>query len=127
MLRKYYLTLNHKVKFKNSVIKTPFCKVHLIYLIPYFRKFKFVRVCSLVGRYLYNVYIVKCLKLCFANRNAHVYIKVVLFTKNNENTVPKGRALMQMYRVIHQTKRENTLFFCKLLPLSDRVIQCQEL
>ena len=33
--------------------------------IPYFRIIKFVRVCSLVGRYFYNVYIVKSLKLCF--------------------------------------------------------------
>ena len=27
-------------------------------------------------------------------------IMVVFFTKNNENTNPKGRALMQMYRVV---------------------------
>ena len=33
--------------------------------IPYVRMFKFVRVCSLVGRYFINVYIVKSLKLCF--------------------------------------------------------------
>ena len=32
--------------------------------IPYFRKFKFVRVCFHVGRYFYNVYIVKRLQLC---------------------------------------------------------------
>ena len=31
----------------------------------YFRMFRCVRVCSLVGKYYYNVYIVKCLKLCF--------------------------------------------------------------
>jgi len=34
---------------------------------------------------------------CFVNQNAHVYIKqytVVFFTNNNENTSPKGRALM---------------------------------
>ena len=27
--------------------------------------------------------------------------------KNNENTYPKGRALMQMYKVVPQTKRGN--------------------
>jgi len=32
----------------------------------------------------------------------------VFFTKNNENTYPKGRALMQMYRVVPQTKRGNS-------------------
>ena len=34
-------------------------------------------------------------------------IVVVIFTKNIENTYPKGRALMQMYRVVPQTKRGN--------------------
>jgi len=37
----------------------------------------------------------------------------VFFTKNNENTYPKGRALMQTYRVVPQTKRgefERTLY-----------------
>jgi len=29
----------------------------------------------------------------------------VLF-KNDENTYQKGRAIMQMYRVVHQTKRD---------------------
>jgi len=29
---------------------------------------------------------------------------VVLFTKYNENTFPKGRAFIQMYRVVPQTK-----------------------
>ena len=33
--------------------------------IPYFPKFKFVRVCSLVGRYICNVYVEQRLKLCF--------------------------------------------------------------
>jgi len=28
--------------------------------------------------------------------------------KTNQNTYPKGRALMQMYRVVRQTKRGNT-------------------
>jgi len=31
----------------------------------------------------------------------------VFFVKSNENTYPKGRALMQMYRVIPITKRRN--------------------
>jgi len=34
---------------------------------------------------------------------------VVFFPKNNENTYPKGRALMQMYRVVIQTKRGNLI------------------
>jgi len=33
---------------------------------------------------------------------------VVLFVTNTENTYPKGRALMQMYRVVPKTKRENS-------------------
>ena len=33
--------------------------------ISHFRIFKLVRVCSLVGRYFYNVYRVNRLKLCF--------------------------------------------------------------
>jgi len=32
---------------------------------------------------------------------------IVLFVKSNENTYPKGRALMQMYRVVSITKRGN--------------------
>ena len=32
---------------------------------------------------------------------------VVFFVKSNENTYPKGRALKQMYRVVHITKRGN--------------------
>jgi len=33
---------------------------------------------------------------------------VVFFVKFCENTYPKGRALIQMYRVIHTTKRGNS-------------------
>jgi len=33
--------------------------------------------------------------------------RVVFFVKNNENTYPKGRALMQMYRIVPITKRGN--------------------
>jgi len=29
----------------------------------------------------------------------------VFFVKSNENTYPKGRALMQIYRAVHKTKR----------------------
>ena len=32
---------------------------------------------------------------------------IVLFVKSNENTYPKGGALMQMYRVVPLTKRGN--------------------
>jgi len=32
---------------------------------------------------------------------------VVFFVKSNENTYPKGRALMQMFRVVPITKRGN--------------------
>ena len=47
---------------------------------------------------------------CFANQNVHVYVKHSSFLNNNdENTYPKGRALMQRYRVVPpQTKRGNT-------------------
>jgi len=37
----------------------------VVTFIPYFLVFKFVRVCSLIGRYSINVYIVESLKLCF--------------------------------------------------------------
>ena len=49
------------------------------FVIPYFRNFKFVRVSSLVGRYFYNVCIVKKIKLYFPQMSrtiiyVHVYI-----------------------------------------------------
>jgi len=34
---------------------------------------------------------------------------VVFFVKSNGNTFPKGRALMQMYRVVPITKRVNII------------------
>jgi len=34
---------------------------------------------------------------------------VVFFVKSNENTYPKGRALMPMYRVVPETKRGSWL------------------
>jgi len=34
---------------------------------------------------------------------------VVFFVKSNENTNPKGRALIQMYRVVFITKRGNCM------------------
>jgi len=34
---------------------------------------------------------------------------VVFFVKSNENTYPKGRALMQIYRVVPITKRGNSV------------------
>jgi len=48
---------------------------------------------------------------------------VVFFVKSNENTYPKGRALMHMYRVIPQTKRGRSpisWFFEGSLILIDR-------
>jgi len=49
---------------------------------------------------------------CFVNQNAHVYKKtvnmVVFFVKRNENTYSKGRALMQIYRVVPIRKRGNS-------------------
>ena len=36
---------------------------------------------------------------------------VVFFVKSNENAYQKGRALMQMYRVIPQTRRGNTMSY----------------
>ena len=45
---------------------------------------------------------------CFANQNAHILIKHGSFLyKNYEYTYAKGRALMQMYRLVPQTKRRN--------------------
>jgi len=38
----------------------------------------------------------------FINQKVNI---VVFFTKNNENTYPRGRVPMQMYRVVSQTKR----------------------
>ena len=93
-------------------------------LLLYFRKFKFVRVSSLV-QYLYNMYIVKRFEIVFSfnvhvyaiNRNASVICQSectclyqtvnmeVSFVKSNENTYPEGRALMRIYRVVPHTKR----------------------
>jgi len=39
----------------------------------------------------------------------------IFFVKSNENTYPKERALMQMYRVVPITKRGNTLILFKTL------------
>ena len=48
---------------------------------------------------------------CYANQNAHVYVKqfklVFFFLKIMKIPTKKGRALMQMYRVVPQTKRGN--------------------
>ena len=42
---------------------------------------------------------------------------VVFFVKSNENTYPKGRALMQMYKVVPIKKRGNcTKITCQYLP-----------
>jgi len=34
-------------------------------------------------------------------------VPVVFFIKYDENTYPKGRAILQLYRVVPQTKRGN--------------------
>ena len=36
---------------------------------------------------------------------------VAFFVKSNENTYPKGRALMQIYRVVPKTKRGSWLYY----------------
>ena len=56
------------------------------------------------------------LDLPITNRNAsvlcqctclHIAVNMIAFyVKRNENIYPKGRALMKMYRVVPQTKRE---------------------
>ena len=114
--------------------------VFVVFGIPYFQRFKFVRVCSLVGRYFYNMYIVKqvwnCVFLFMSRTIIYILVYIILdfsityriasvlcqsecvclhktvnivvfFVKSNENTYPKGRLLMQMYRVVPITKRGN--------------------
>ena len=44
--------------------------------------------------------------------------RVFFSTKNNENTYPKWRALMQMYRVVPKSKRENWVIDLDLSPFS---------
>ena len=44
---------------------------------------------------------------------------VVFFTPKNGNIYPKGRALMQMYGVVPQTKRENRFYRWLVLDLFD--------
>ena len=39
---------------------------------------------------------------------------VVFYVKSNENTYPKGRALMHISRVVHITKRGNRVLFAVL-------------
>ena len=52
---------------------------------------------------------------CFVIQNAHKTINMVVFlVKSNENTYPKGRALMQMYSVLPITNRRNMeVKFCR--------------
>ena len=65
----------------------------------------------------FHVYII--LDFLITYRNASVFCQsegsclhkttniAVFFVKSNENAYPKGRALMQMYRVVPQTTRGN--------------------
>ena len=99
----------------------------------------FAWVLSLLGRYFYNMYRVKmlCFTLMLRTiiyfpvniildfpisyRNTSVMCQsdcaclhqtvnmVVFFVKSNQNTYPKGRALMQMYRVASIRKRRNNV------------------
>ena len=56
-------------------------------------------------RFSYNNAAVFCQSECAClHKTAN---KTVFFVKSNENTYPKGRALMQMYRVVPQMKRGN--------------------
>ena len=109
--------------------------------IPYFWNLEFVRVCSLDGRIFYNVYTVKSLKLYFplvsrtiiyfhvyiisdfpiTYRNASVlcqseytYLHKTenIFFKSNENTYPKGRALMQMYKCCCPSNEKREFLLC---------------
>jgi len=53
---------------------------------------------------------VLCQSECaFLHKTGNKKVMVVFFVKSNENTNPKGRALMKMYRVVHITKRGNGL------------------
>jgi len=59
-------------------------------------------------RLSYNKKYIEMLQ-CFVNQNGHVYINSKhgsFFVKSYENTFPKGRALMQMYRVVPITKED---------------------
>jgi len=68
-------------------------------------------------KYTFHVYIILDFPITY--RNASVLCQsecaclqkkvnmVVFFTKTIENTYPKGRALMQMYRVVPKMKRRN--------------------
>jgi len=92
---------------------------------------KFVRVSSLVGKYFYKMYLVKKFELVFsfyvkdtniipclrsiilsvsacqsecARRHKTVNM-IVFLVKRNENTYPKGRARMPIYRVVPLMKK----------------------
>jgi len=49
---------------------------------------------------------------------------VIFFVKSNENTYSKGRALMQMYRVVPITKRGNSYFKIFTLALKTFIYWC---
>mgnify|MGYP000561975989 CR=1 FL=1 len=59
----------------------------------------------------FHVYIILDFPITYRNASVICLYKivnmVVFFVKSNENTYPKGRALMQMYRVVPITKRGN--------------------
>ena len=59
----------------------------------------------------FNVYIILDFPITYRNASVLCLHKkvnmVVFFLQSNENTYPKGRVLMQMYRVVTITKRGN--------------------
>jgi len=52
---------------------------------------------------------------------------VVFFVKSNENTYPKGRALMQMYRVVPITKRENWNDVCNHIGMKSAILYLNDI
>ena len=51
----------------------------------------------------------------------------VFFVKSNENTYPKGRALMQMYRVVPITKRENWNDVCNHIGMKSAILYLNDI
>ena len=72
---------------------------------------------SLLGRYFYNMlFQSECACL---HKTVNI---VVFFVKSNENTYPKGRALIQMYRVIPITKHGNMTILRTVVLLGNRFL-----
>ena len=68
-----------------------------------------------------------CQSECMSTSNSKQKYGSFLF-KNNENTYPKGRALVQMYRIVPQTKRgkfKDTLWYYVWLWYICTVLHCR--